>query len=332
MFVSSVSTIFVKTKKQTIMKTIYFTVISLFIALLSFGFSACSDDTDKILVDEEGIMLTRTDESVPTYYWDGRSEVPIRLADNKSYVVFHQKDKQTVIEALAKRGIKVNEANIHQTCNAILENPSEAVAQFSDCFRVGVDADYQTILEIPEVVYAYPYISIDGVQNPQAFTNCFYVQCGGGEKLYNMAAKYNVSVLGRIKGLTGVYLLWCTRESEGNAVTIANAFYKSELFDSVSPVIADAIKMPGVLGPPFSIEETDDGMILLRIGGQVEGFGDSVDLTIVEVNTDVIVYEEKNTTYYIGKEITFMPTECKEYILIVKGEITSRYIFDIYDL
>ena len=245
--------------------------------------------------------------------------------------MFHQKDKQTVIEALTKRGIKVNEANIHQTCNAILENPSEAVAQFSDCLRVGVDANYQTILEIPEVVYAYPYISIDGVQNPQAFTNCFYVQCDSGENLYNMAAKYNVSVLGRIKGLTGVYLLWCTRESEGNTVTIANAFYKSGLFDSVSPVIADAIKMPGVLGPPFSIEY-EEGIVTIIITRDDYNYRNPVNLSISEFDSGKILFEECDTYYSIGKEMSFIPTNITQYILAIKTtEWESRIFFSLHN-
>ena len=231
MFVSSVSTIFMKTKKQTIMKTIYFTVISLFIALLSFGFSACSNDTEEVLEPEIQNTVkgtdTRDNDDRPYYWADGKKEY-LSYVDNSSFVLFYEKDRGSVFNSLSELGVDCStilEGDYSEKTNLIIEKGS-AYDYPDDCRWMRVDLAYQILKDkLTDAIYITPLVA--NVFGQFAISNEFMISYGGSmSELEEITKEYKVEIMGRTD-LFNIYYIWCTKDSEGNALEIANKIYES---------------------------------------------------------------------------------------------------------
>lgn len=212
----------------------YFLTMALMLPL----FAACSDDTEEVLDPEV------TDTRVPVewdgydYYWCGYKQIYYYTIPGKTFIYYHINDMDTVHQKLAERGIEVIHPNpTHYTLNGAPEdwrmNFGENFDFLKDCTYEGIAADYNNILDIPEIVGACPYLMV----NDQTYdfeckgTCCFCVSTTSMTYLQKIIDKYNVDLLATeyLKG--GIALTWffCGRNAKGNALEICKGIIENKL-------------------------------------------------------------------------------------------------------
>lgn len=223
------------------MKTKLFIMTSMMLML-----AACSNSKDEpIEIQGEPISATlgtRLNEN--PYYWYknglGESEkVYLSYVEDRSFVMFYEKDKESIFSNLSKNkidcsGIKVSEYD----ANTNWLETGKAIDEANDCYWMEVDANPQVLLEIiPEAFYIVPLV-MNGTNKPFYLTNSLYVSYSGSmSSLEEILKDYNVGILGRIE-LLNTYVLWCTKDSKGNALEIANMLHDIDVFLYTEPCFA----------------------------------------------------------------------------------------------
>jgi hypothetical protein len=171
------------------------------------------------------------------YYWcEGRKISLIRL-DNKSFLIFRSCDRLSLLSSLNKKGIEVNTSNIMKYEYGGTDLSGDAAKSFLDYKWAEVDINHMSAIAIPEVVYAAPYYSgQDGYEFPM--TNLVYVylkNAGDLTLLEKLSKEYNVGMIGNVPKMPLWYVVACTKDSKGNALSVANSFYESGLFVGAEP-------------------------------------------------------------------------------------------------
>ncbi len=88
-----------------------------------------------------------------------------------------------------------------------------------------------------EIIYAAPYYYADD-ERSFPLTNLFYVLLkdkGDYQVLEKRAKEKKVNIISTYEESPNLYLLSCTKDSEGNAIELANCFYESNLFEMSEP-------------------------------------------------------------------------------------------------
>lgn len=90
------------------------------------------------------------------------------------------------------------------------------------------------------IVYHSPFYIVGEDTEALGVSNLFYVKLksrGDFGKLEELAKEYKVEILGDNKLLPLWFTLSCDKESAGDAIDMANAFYESGLFEQAEPDI-----------------------------------------------------------------------------------------------
>ena len=96
--------------------------------------------------------------------------------------------------------------------------------------------NYKELNELPEVIYASPFVKAS--ENGEWFpmTNCCYLgYYGGMDNLIKLLSTYKVEVLGELFYFDNIYAIFCTKESIGHALEVANILYESGIFYFAEP-------------------------------------------------------------------------------------------------
>lgn len=212
----------------TIMKRIaYFLTMALMLPL----FAACSDDTEEVLEPEVQKIIkgtdTRDNDDRPYYWYEGHKEY-LSYVENSSFVLFYEKDRESIFNSLSELGIDCStilEGDYSEKTNLIIEKGS-AYDYPDDCRWMRVDLAYQILKDkLADAIYITPLVT--NVFGELAITNEFMVSYGGSmSQLQEIIKDYKVEIMGRTDVLN-IYYIWCTKDSEGNALEIANKIYES---------------------------------------------------------------------------------------------------------
>lgn len=205
----------------------YFLTMALMLPL----FAACSDDTEEVLEPEVQKIIkgtdTRDNDDRPYYWYEGHKEY-LSYVENSSFVLFYEKDRESIFNSLSELGIDCStilEGDYSEKTNLIIEKGS-AYDYPDDCRWMRVDLAYQILKDkLADAIYITPLVT--NVFGELAITNEFMVSYGGSmSQLQEIIKDYKVEIMGRTDVLN-IYYIWCTKDSEGNALEIANKIYES---------------------------------------------------------------------------------------------------------
>ncbi len=179
----------------------------------------------------ERFDLPEPDDSYYLYYG---MRIPLAEVDTRSYIMFKSEDVDIVAEKLLEFGV------------ALESEPVPVVDYLADCDHSSIEADYDDIKHIEELVYCTPYYKTsDGYE--LGIGSIVYVVFReevepDEDLLRQFAQQTNIVYLGASEEFCGDYEFACTRDSVGNAQGVANMLYETGLFES-----ADALTFGGII-------------------------------------------------------------------------------------
>ena len=194
-------------------------------------FAACSDDTEEVLDYEVQKTVKGTDtreiDERPYYWYEGQKEY-LSYVENSSFVLFYEKDRESIFNSLSELGVDCStilEGDYSEKTNLIIEKGS-AYDYPDDCRWMRVDLAYQTLKDkLTDAIYISPLVS--NIFGQFAISNEFMVSYGGTmSELEEIIKDYKVEIMGRTD-IFNIYYIWCTKDSEGNALEIANKIHES---------------------------------------------------------------------------------------------------------
>lgn len=209
---------------------------TLLLAILAFMVS-CQDSMHEFEVDTQAEKQTRSVEIVTgDYYWFGEEKIPVRRDEAKTFVLYSAENEEMVMTYLPKskdgKSPVSNDFDYYGT-----DMTGNSAKDFLNCKWTEVDASCEELMGVPGILYSAPnYIGIAEVSIP--LSNLVYVSLKSDSDvrlLKDLAAEYNVGIVGKYKGLPHLYIVSCTNESAGNALQIANIFHESGLFEWSQP-------------------------------------------------------------------------------------------------
>ncbi|SMO87018.1 S8/S53 family peptidase [Gracilimonas mengyeensis] len=209
----------------------------------------------------------------PYYYWYKGEKQSLELKENKQFLLFEQKPNLKRLSA----ELNVEEKNIQPIREVELgalfrqDNTNQ-----SDYYWTVIEGQQMADhLSVSEMIYQAPYFYTSrGTE--VGLSHLFYVQLkkqDDYELLEKLAEKYQVEILGSNKYMHLWYTLACDQHSAGNALAMANAFYKSGYFrDAVPDLMEDAVQS---VNDPFF----DDQWNLVNTGQYSGVSGSDIQMT-----------------------------------------------------
>ena len=191
---------------------------------------ACNDK-DNLVPKQDGDE-TRTEESSDTdSYWSGDRKITLRRCDDLSYVVFRSSNKEALLSSLAEMGIQVDNKYIIKYDLGSVETPGVEDETFLGYEWAQIEINHKKAAALPEVEYAAPYY-----YEPYSSTityplgNLIYVYTSNISLLEKLAEEHKVGIIGKLyDAVPTTYFVYCTKESTGNALEVANLFHENGL-------------------------------------------------------------------------------------------------------
>jgi len=203
---------------------------------------ACNKEVSDLVKQKEEVMTSADGITAKDYYWCEGQKISLTRLDKKSFLMYRSSDSLTLMSSLNKMGIEVNASNIMKYGYGGTDLSGDAAKSLLDCQWAKVDINHISATAIPEVIYAAPYYKyLSGFEFP--LTNLVYVYLRKAEDitlLEKISKEYNVGIIGKVPNIPLWYVVACTKKSNGNALAVANSFYKSGLFDGAEPAFISA--------------------------------------------------------------------------------------------
>lgn len=206
-------------------------IVLMLVGMLT-GFTSCGNSEDEVIIPSDP-GETRAEEQERPFYWCEHKKHYFDWDESTSWVLYHAADEETVLAALAEKGVDVKEVKLFGSgVGAIGFASPEAKAYWTDCKRAEVKIHYKEAMAIPEVLYATPYVSLTGISFPMTNLICVYTHRLG--ELKKEIKKYGVELLGYFPGLgSPAYYIYCTKESLYPVLEVSHKLYDTGLFDGL---------------------------------------------------------------------------------------------------
>lgn len=206
------------------MKKIIYLLLSTLLIFTGCVISGCNSDDE--LYDSD------IDKDLPAkYYWYRNEKITMIPVKSKSFILIDtnlcDKDK------LPKADFKPYE----------LGNISSDKTKHLQYATLNKRFDPE-LYKIDGIVYHSPFYIVGDATEAYGVSNLFYVKLKSRDdfdKLEELAKEYKVEILGDNKLLPLWFTLSCDKESAGDAIDMANAFYESGLFEYAEPDIMGAV-------------------------------------------------------------------------------------------
>ena len=206
------------------MKKIIHSLFSILLIFTGCVISGCNSDDE--LYDSD------IDKDLPAkYYWYRNEKITMIPVKSKSFILIDtnlcDKDK------LPKADFKPYE----------LGNISSDKTKHLQYATLNKRFDPE-LYKIDGIVYHSPFYIVGDATEAYGVSNLFYVKLKSRDdfdKLEELAKEYKIEILGDNKLLPLWFTLSCDKESAGDAIDMANAFYESGLFEHAEPDIMGAV-------------------------------------------------------------------------------------------
>ena len=227
----------------------YFLTMALVLPL----FAACSDDTEEILEPE--VVDTRIAPfGWELYYYTGHVKRWYKFNDEKTFIYYHPQDEDVLYQKLADRGIEITSTRPTYPIGSPhtwVRNRGEDYDYIGALVGMEVASDYESILDIPEIVGACPGLILEENNWGECKGTClFYVLSSNNNVLKKIAEKYKVHIIGSWENKFDLSLCFCDKNSKGNALDICRDIIDSKMFDfdlEVEPALI-AARLGGFIG------------------------------------------------------------------------------------
>jgi|GEM_PF-203999 len=220
------------------MKNEKYRLIILLIAAITMY--SCQDDIKMTLDADVAATRTELDNSeMVDYYWYQGEKKFIKQVPNKSFIIFRTTDKDKVLASFDKEKIHYNPSSIIKYYHSgidLTEGDEEKAFLNHLCAEVDISPD--RAYDIPEVVYAAPFYFASDEKQIFPLTNLFYVflkDLKDYKLLKKIADDNRLNIISQFEKLPSMYVLACDRESNGNALIMANSLFETELFEATEP-------------------------------------------------------------------------------------------------
>ena len=179
--------------------------------------------------------VTRLSENPFHYFRETKQH--LSYVDNKSFVMFYGKDREAIFSSLSANGIDCVKGSEYLTYVYWVESGPD-LDRIRDSYWIEVNADPQLLSSIiPEAFYIVPLV-INEYNMPFYLTNNVAVEYNGPiSSLEEILKDYNIGILGRMS-FENIFILWCTKDSKGNAWEIANKLHDLGIFKLSEPCFA----------------------------------------------------------------------------------------------
>ena len=187
-----------------------------------------------------GCEKDSTQDDALFYYTRSGTKERVTVMNTKYYLVFPTASTSTVVETLTQNGANVDVSQIFDYTRAQYAIIGQGVPEFANCSELIVETTQPLTLDmLPDLIYLAPFYRLpDGAE--MGITNTLEVRPTSDqdlEKLQTLAQKYNVFILGQNQFDQSIYTLACTKESQGNALEIANRLHGVDGFDYATPEV-----------------------------------------------------------------------------------------------
>lgn len=206
------------------MKKVIYSLLRTLLIFTGCVISGCNSDDE--LYDSD------IDKDLPAkYYWYRNEKITMIPVKSKSFILIDtnlcDKDK------LPKADFKPYE----------LGNISSDKTKHLQYATLNKRFDPE-LYKIDGIVYHSPFYIVGDATEAYGVSNLFYVKLKSRDdfdKLEELAKEYEIEILGDNKLLPLWFTLLCDKESAGDAIDMANAFYESGLFEHAEPDIMGAV-------------------------------------------------------------------------------------------
>lgn len=206
------------------MKKVIYSLLRTLLIFTGCVISGCNSDDE--LYDSD------IDKDLPAkYYWYRNEKITMIPVKSKSFILIDtnlcDKDK------LPKADFKPYE----------LGNISSDKTKHLQYATLNKRFDPE-LYKIDGIVYHSPFYIVGDATEAYGVSNLFYVKLKSRDdfgKLEELAKEYKIEILGDNKLLPLWFTLLCDKESAGDAIDMANAFYESGLFEYAEPDIMGAV-------------------------------------------------------------------------------------------
>lgn len=172
------------------------------------------------------------------YYWNNNQKVYLERIPNKKYLITENISDTTQLKLRIQLvGTKVKEFGNTNVLPSIkcFKGQVRNEKKWSVVEKTNIITD--TLTTRLGVVYEAPFFKTRA-ENEIGLSHLFYVKLfneGDIGKLEEMAMRNHVEILGSNLFMPLWYTLSCSKQSNGNALLMANTFYESGLFESSEP-------------------------------------------------------------------------------------------------
>lgn len=209
------------------------------------GLASCSSSKDEPVPPEE------IDNPGDIYYMNNSVLTPLWYDLTKSYIMFHVDDKEAVLNKMSTMGLNVDESMVSDI--GYNGNEDKFIIKTDAFYEMlnyreirTVNANYETLYQIPEIIYSNPNIT-DHLNESWARGSILFLYTEKYSELEQAANDYRFKIVAKWdipEPSTPLWVISCDKYSKGNVYEILDILVnlnitngEAELLPSFGPAI-----------------------------------------------------------------------------------------------
>ena len=211
---------------------------------LLLGLSSCSESKDDAIIQEPEVAIDPEDDedfNENPYFWELGKKRYVSYSEQKSLILYYGNDREKLYSSLSELDVnfsKENEVDYQHSLPVRRSQDGPGISNFNDSFIITVNADYKSLAgKVSGAYIISPFIILDNRE--YSLDNLIWVYYNGSTSALNDILKKHGTDLVMVDSSfrpymnCDMYLLWCTPESNGNALEIADKLHKTGKFISI---------------------------------------------------------------------------------------------------
>ena len=204
------------------------------------------DNTEGSTIESAKVNTRSIDLGQSDYYWYQGKKIFLKQKTNKQFVLF-QSEKEPIVAKSIKAAKTISHISKEVKLNYVKAiNNSTKTKKFKWCILQDDGATVKNLTRNLDIEYSAPFYETADDGKEFGISHLFYVKLKTKEDvdlLISMASKLKVEILGNNEYMPLWYTLSCNRNSTGNSLQAANAFYESGLFENAEPDFLSNIEL-----------------------------------------------------------------------------------------